>query len=295
METKIIDGQAIAERIYQELAVGLAELKKRSINPKLTAVLVGDNPASKVYVSMKGKRAAALGMASETLHLPKETSEQELCDLIDRLNGDASVHGILVQMPLPRQINEDRIIERIAPEKDVDGFHPVNKGRLQTGQAELLPCTPAGVIEMLLRSGNSPAGKHVVVIGRSQIVGMPLAIMLAQKADGANATVTLCHSYTKNISAFTRNADILIAAIGRPHFVTADMVRQGAVVIDVGVNRVEDATSEKGYRLVGDVDYDAVFEKVSAISPVPGGVGPLTIAMLLKNTLLAARRQLRAQ
>ncbi len=292
MAAEILDGKKIAEQIYSELSEDIEALKKKDIIPKLTVILVGDDPASAIYVRMKGNACKRLGIASETLTFDADMSEEELLAVIDRLNQDASCHGILVQMPLPDHIDENKVIERIWPEKDVDGFHPVNKGRLQAGLPCFVPCTPAGVREILVRSGYLPEGKHVVVIGRSQIVGMPLAILLAQKQKGANATVTICHSRTQNVDFFTKNADIIIAALGRPRIITAEMLNPDAVVIDVGVNRVEAPQSEKGYRLVGDVDFDAAVERVKAITPVPGGVGPLTIAMLMKNTVLAAEKSL---
>ncbi len=292
MAADIIDGKKIANQIYDELSEKIDVLKKKNIIPKLSVVLVGDDPASAVYVRMKGNACQRLGIASETLKFDADITEQELLSTIEQLNRDASCHGILVQMPLPGHINETKIIEHILPQKDVDGFHPINKGRLQAGLPCFVPCTPAGVQEILIRSGYSPEGKHVVVIGRSQIVGMPLAILLAQKQKGANATVTICHSRTQNVDFFTKNADIIIAALGRPQAITADMLPTHAVVIDVGVNRVEDPQSEKGYRLVGDVDFDGAVKRVKAITPVPGGVGPLTIAMLMKNTVLAAENKL---
>ncbi len=292
MAAEIIDGKKIANQIYDELSEKIDVLKKKNIIPKLSVVLVGDDPASAVYVRMKGNACQRLGIASETLKFDADINEQELLSTIEQLNRDASCHGILVQMPLPGHINETKIIEHILPQKDVDGFHPINKGRLQAGLPCFVPCTPAGVQEILIRSGYSPEGKHVVVIGRSQIVGMPLAILLAQKQKGANATVTICHSRTQNVDFFTKNADIIIAALGRPQAITEDMLPTHAVVIDVGVNRVEDPQSEKGYRLVGDVDFDGAVKRVKAITPVPGGVGPLTIAMLMKNTVLAAENKL---
>ncbi|MDQ7052117.1 MAG: tetrahydrofolate dehydrogenase/cyclohydrolase catalytic domain-containing protein [candidate division KSB1 bacterium] len=292
MSAEIIDGKKIAEQIYSELSEDIEALKEKDIIPKLTVILVGNDQASAVYVRMKGNACKRVGIVSETLTFDADISEEELLAIIDRLNQDASCHGILVQMPLPDHIDENKVIERIWPEKDVDGFHPVNKGRLQAGLPCFVPCTPAGVQEILVRSGYSPEGKHVVVIGRSQIVGMPLAILLAKKQKGANATVTICHSRTQNVDFFTKNADIIVAAMGRPQTITAEMLNPDAVVIDVGVNRVEDPQSEKGYRLVGDVDFDAAVEHVKAITPVPGGVGPLTIAMLMKNTVLAAEKSL---
>ena len=252
-------------------------------------MLVGSDPASAVYVRNKRRACDEAGMFSETFELPEETSQEELIGLVRQLNADSRFHGILVQLPLPAHIEEREVILAIDPDKDVDGMHPVNGGRLMEGNPRFLPATPAGVQQMLVRTGNDPAGKHVVIVGRSNIVGKPLAALLVQKAPGANATVTVCHTGTRDLPALTRQADIVVAAIGRPQALTANMVADGAVVIDVGINRVDDATRKAGYRLVGDVDYDAVAEKASAITPVPGGVGPMTIAMLLTNTLRAAR------
>jgi methylenetetrahydrofolate dehydrogenase (NADP+)/methenyltetrahydrofolate cyclohydrolase len=280
----------MAQNLRDEVALGVAALLKDSaVTPGLVAVLVGEDPASAVYVRNKRRACDEAGMFSETLELSASTTQDELLGIVDGLNKDSRFHGILVQLPLPSQIDERAIIMAIAPDKDVDGLHPVNGGRLLEGAPRFLPATPAGVQQMLMRSGNNPAGKHVVIVGRSNIVGKPLAVLLMQKADGANATVTVCHTGTKDIGAITRQADIVVAAVGRPYTLTADMVRDGAVVIDVGMNRVDDSTKKSGYRLVGDVDFEAVSEKASAISPVPGGVGPMTIAMLLTNTLRAAR------
>ncbi len=291
METILIDGKKIAAEVKSELRSRILALKERGIVPNLTVILVGEDPASKVYVSMKKKACEELELRSETLQLPQATSEEELLATIAKLNRDASVHGILVQMPLPRLINENRIIEAISPEKDVDGFHPINVGRLVAGTPALVPCTPAGILELLLRYGFRPEGKHVVIVGRSNIVGKPLANLLVQKNATGNATVTICHTRTQNLALLTRQADILIAAVGRPKTITADMVREGVVVIDVGVNRVEDPAARRGYSLVGDVDFDGVYTKAAAITPVPGGVGPMTIAMLMKNTVQAAETQ----
>jgi len=287
---KIIDGNKIAQAIRAELGEEIAALAQRGVTPGLAVVLVGDNPASEVYVRMKKKACAELGVASFSHELPKSCTERRLLNLIARLNANPAVHGILVQLPLPKQIDEDKILLAIDPTKDVDGFHPVNVGKMLAGQPAFLPCTPHGCQVMLERAGYDPGGKHVVIVGRSNIVGKPLAAILMQKAEGANATVTVCHSRTKRLSAITRQADILIAAIGVPEFIKARMVREGAVVIDVGVNRVPDATKKSGYRLVGDVDFRGVSQKAKAISPVPGGVGPMTITMLLKNTVQSARK-----
>lgn len=290
MPARIIDGSAIAEEIREELKSKIAELKSRGVTPGLAVVLVGEDPASQVYVRMKGKSCEELGLYSETIRLPAEYKEEALLKLIDDLNTNPKIHGILVQLPLPDHINETKVLNRISPEKDVDGFHPVNVGRMLIGDPGFLPCTPHGVQELLVRSGNSPEGKHVVVVGRSNIVGKPVAAILMQKKKGANATVTVCHSKTKDLPSVTRQGDIVIAAMGVPQFIKADMVKEGAVVIDVGVNRVDDPSAKRGYRLVGDVDFEAVKEKASAITPVPGGVGPMTIVMLIKNTVLSAEK-----
>lgn len=287
---KIIDGKKIAAQIRAEIGKEVKALARRKIVPGLAVVLVGDDPASQVYVRMKKRACGELGFASFDHDLPKNCTEKRLLNLIDKLNADPAVHGILVQLPVPKQINEARILNAIDPAKDVDGFHPVNVGKLLNGEATFLPGTPHGCQELLLRSGYDPAGKHVVIVGRSNIVGKPMAAILMQKAAGANATVTVCHSRTKNLAAITKQADILIAAIGVPNFIKSRMVKDGVVVIDVGVNRVKDSTKKSGYRLVGDVDFKNVSKKAKAITPVPGGVGPMTITMLLQNTLEAAKR-----
>ena len=290
MTATVIDGKQMAEEIRGEVAGETRALTGRlGVVPGLAAVLVGSDPASAVYVRNKRRACDEAGMFSETFELPEETSQEELIALVRQLNTDPRFHGILVQLPLPAHVEEREVILAIDPDKDVDGMHPVNGGRLMEGNPRFLPATPAGVQQMLVRTGNDPAGKHVVIVGRSNIVGKPLAALLVQKAPGANATVTVCHTGTRDLPALTRQADVVVAAIGRPQALTADMVADGAVVIDVGINRVDDATRKAGYRLVGDVDYDAVAEKASAITPVPGGVGPMTIAMLLTNTLRAAR------
>jgi methylenetetrahydrofolate dehydrogenase (NADP+)/methenyltetrahydrofolate cyclohydrolase len=288
MSAQIIDGKAIAEEIQQELVGRIEALRNGGNPPGLAVVLVGENPASISYVTAKERDCEKVGIVSFDHRLPESTSETDLLALIDRLNNDSTVHGILVQLPLPEHIDSDRVLQRIDPRKDVDGFHPLSLGRMLTGLPTLLPCTPHGVVQMLMRSGNDPAGKHVVILGRSNIVGRPLANLLALKKEGGNATVTICHSRTPDIPAITRQADILVAAIGSPRFVTADHVSEGVVVIDVGVNRIEDASKKRGYRLVGDVDFDTVSKKASAITPVPGGVGPMTRTMLLFNTVVAA-------
>jgi len=289
MTASIIDGKAIAADIRAEVAERVRRLKEeRGVMPAQAFVLVGENPASISYVRGKGNACEEIGIQSQTIHLPESTSEAELLELIAKLNADPKMHGMLVQLPLPPQIDEQRATAAIAPEKDVDGLHPMNVGRLFKGEPYLLPCTPAGVVEMLIRSGYPPDGKHVVICGRSNLVGRPLAAILIQKKAGANATVTICHTGTKDLAYHSRQADILVAAMGRAKAITADMVREGTVVIDVGINRVEDASRKSGYRLVGDVDFEAVAEKAAAITPVPGGVGPMTVAMLLTNTLKAA-------
>jgi methylenetetrahydrofolate dehydrogenase (NADP+)/methenyltetrahydrofolate cyclohydrolase len=292
MTAKIIDGEAIAAEVRNEVKVGVDKLKASGITPCLAAVLVGDVPASQVYVRTKRKACEHVGLSS-VLHTPAgDIPEAQLLALIDQLNDDPAVHGILIQLPLPDHVEEAKVIERLSPSKDVDGFHPSNVGKLVIGMDTFKPCTPAGVQELLVRSGIEIAGKHAVVIGRSNIVGKPMANLLVQKHKDANATVTVCHSRTRDLAALTRQADILIAALGSPHIVTADMVKPGAVVIDVGINRVDDASAKKGYRIVGDVDFDAVSQVASAITPVPGGVGPMTVAMLMVNTLKAARMTL---
>ena len=294
MTAQIIDGKKIAQEIRDEAKIRATELIAAGTMPCLAAVLVGDNPASKAYVGMKGKACDEVGIRSVT-HTPAgDICEADLLALVDELNADASIHGILVQLPLPDHIDEDRVIERIDPNKDVDGFHPTNVGRLVIGLDTLKPCTPAGIPELIVRSGLEVSGKHVVIIGRSNIVGKPAMNILVQKAANANATVTVCHSGTVDLPSITRLADIVIAAIGRPNYVTADMVKPGAIVIDVGINRVDDANAKRGYRLVGDVDFDGVSAVAGAITPVPGGVGPMTVAMLMGNTIKAAEMSLKA-
>ncbi|MDZ7291151.1 MAG: bifunctional 5,10-methylene-tetrahydrofolate dehydrogenase/5,10-methylene-tetrahydrofolate cyclohydrolase [candidate division KSB1 bacterium] len=290
MAAQIIDGKKIAETVRLELVERIRKLKQKGITPGLAAVLVGDNPASVIYVQSKVKMCQQLGLFSETIRLPQNIDENTLLQRLHALNRDARIHGILVQLPLPKHICERVVLATVTPEKDVDGFHPVNRGRLQLGEEAFVPCTPAGVHELILRSGFSVAGKHVVILGRSQIVGLPLALLLVQKNLNANATVTICHSATKNLAELTSRADVLVAAIGHANFVTAEMVRPGAVVIDVGINRINDPNSPKGYRVVGDVDFERVGERAAAITPVPGGVGPMTIMMLMRNTVWAAER-----
>ena len=291
MPAKIISGKDIARTIRDELNEQVAELASEGLVPGLATVLAGDDPASRLYVGMKNRAAAEAGIHSRQVTLSAETTEEELLELIAELNADPAIHGILVQLPLPRQIDESKVLLAIDPEKDVDGFHPVNVGRLATGDLNVLaPCTPRGVIEMLLRSGVDPSGKHVVVVGRSNIVGKPMALLLLRRAPGGNATVSVAHSRTADLGALTRTADVLIVAVGRPNTVTREMVKPGVTVIDVGTNRVDDPTRERGYRVVGDVDFEGVSEVAAAITPVPGGVGPMTIAMLLANTVEAAIR-----
>ncbi len=294
MPAELISGTKVAEEIREELKVKVAELKKKGITPGLVMVRVGEDPASVSYVSGKTKASEEIGIHSETIVFPEQTSEKELLDKVEQLNKDPKFHGILVQLPLPKHIDADKVLNLIEPKKDVDGFHPVNVGKLLIGEPYFMPCTPHGVQELLVRSGNSPEGKHVVVCGRSNIVGKPVLAILIQKKKGANATVTMVHTGTKNIAEVVRQADIVIAAMGSPKAITADMVKEGAVVIDVGVNRVSDPTKKSGFRLVGDTDFDAIKEKAKAITPVPGGVGPMTITMLMQNTVRAAEMQAKA-
>ena len=293
MAAKIIDGKEISETIRGELKNRISVLKEKGITPGLGVILVGNNPASRSYVTAKERACDSIGIYSDDNRLPEDVTETDLLKKINEMNVDPKIHGILVQLPLPKHINESTVLLAIDPKKDVDGFHPINVGKMMIGEDTFFPCTPHGVLQMLLRSKIETSGKHVVVIGRSNIVGKPVANMLLQKRDGANATVTLCHTGTKSIESHTLQADILIAASGFPNTVTADMVKPGAVVIDVGVNRIEDNTKKSGYRLVGDVDYDGVSAIASAITPVPGGVGPMTITMLLYNTVLSAEIELR--
>jgi len=290
MPAQIIDGKKIADAIRREVKEETDRLKAAAgLIPGLAFILVGDNPASQVYVRMKGKACEEMGFYSITVRMPTETPEEALLHKIDELNGDPRIHGVLVQLPLPKHISEQRVIERVDPRKDVDGLHPVNVGKLVIGEEALRPCTPVGIQELLLRSGNDPAGKHVVVVGRSNLVGKPIANILLQKQKGANAIVTIAHTGAKDLSFYTKTADILIAAMGKPRVITGGMLKEGVVVIDVGTNRVDDPTAKNGYRLVGDVDFESASSVAKAITPVPGGVGPMTITMLLKNTLQAAR------
>lgn len=291
MPAEVIDGAAISASIRAEVARNVQRLRARGLRPGLAVILVGDDPASQVYVRMKGKACEEAGMHSVSMRLDSSTTQEELLTEIDMLNADPAIHGILVQMPVPKQIDAEAVVRRIRPDKDVDGFHPINVGKVFIGERDgFAPATPAGVQQLLLRSGVDPAGKHCVILGRSNIVGKPMASLMVQNAKGANATVTVCHSRTPDLGEHARQADILIVAIGRPRLVTADMVKPGAVVIDVGVNRVDDPAAKKGYALVGDVDFEGVRKVASKITPVPGGVGPMTIAMLLSNTLRAAER-----
>ncbi|MCY3692873.1 MAG: bifunctional methylenetetrahydrofolate dehydrogenase/methenyltetrahydrofolate cyclohydrolase FolD [Chloroflexi bacterium] len=290
MTARILNGNELAADLRSEAAWDTAELfANTGVRPGLAAVLVGDDPASSVYVRNKRRACDEAGIFSETFQLPADATQRELTALINSLNANRAFHGILVQLPLPGHLNETDAIERIDPRKDVDGLHPISQGRMLQGQPTFLPCTPAGVQQVLLRSGYDPAGQHVVIVGRSNIVGKPLAALLMQRSPGGNATVTVCHTRTRDLPDITRQADILIAAMGVPRAIGAEMVRPGAVVIDVGINRVDDPSRRRGYRLVGDIDFEPVAAKAEAITPVPGGIGPMTVAMLINNTLHAAR------
>lgn len=289
MPAQIIDGRKISAEVTEELKEQVAKLKDEyGVQPGIAVVIIGDDPASHVYVNAKEKKAGELGIYSEKIVLPAETSQSEVLELIDKLNNNDAIHGILVQSPPPPHIDEEEIILNINPAKDVDCFHPYNVGRMLIGDENgFKPCTPHGCMVLMEKSGIDPAGKHAVIIGRSNIVGKPMAALLVQKAAGANATVTICHSRSANLNELVKSADIVVAAIGRPNFVTGDMVKEGAVVLDVGINRVPDETKKSGFRLVGDVDFEEVSPKASWITPVPGGVGPMTIGMLMKNTIVA--------
>lgn len=289
MSAKIIDGFEIAAELRREISKEVEALKKSGVIPTLAVILVGDDPASQSYVKGKTNALHEVGMEDKTFRLPASTGEAELLKLIDELNNDKSVNGILVQLPVPKQIDPDKVIAAISPEKDVDGFHPANIGKLFLGHETFISCTPNGVIHLLKKTGVVTSGAHAVIVGRSNIVGKPLSLLMMSRE--VNATVTVCHSGTKNLSEITKSADILIAAMGKPQFIKADMIKPGAVVIDVGVNRVDDSSKKSGFRLVGDVDFEPAKEIASAITPVPRGVGPMTIAMLVENTLLAAKRQ----
>jgi methylenetetrahydrofolate dehydrogenase (NADP+)/methenyltetrahydrofolate cyclohydrolase len=295
MAARVLSGDQVAQELRAEIKSEVTRLEtEHRLVPGLAVVLVGDNPASISYVTGKQKACREVGIRSFEHRFGADLPEADLLALVGKLNDDPQVHGILVQLPLPRQIDEGKVLNAIDPAKDVDGFHPINLGRMVIGEECFLPCTPHGVQQLLLRSGIQVEGRHVVVVGRSNIVGKPVANILLQKQAGANATVTVCHTGTRDMAHFTRQAEILIVAAGRPNTITADMVAEGAVVVDVGVNRIPDATKKSGFRLVGDVDYEGVSRKASAISPVPGGVGPMTITMLLYNTLASAKRTLRA-
>jgi methylenetetrahydrofolate dehydrogenase (NADP+)/methenyltetrahydrofolate cyclohydrolase len=293
MTAQIIDGKQVAADMREELKKEVAKLKEQGVVPGLGVILVGEDPASKSYVTAKERTCEEIGIYSDDNRLPAETAQKELMALVQKMNKDPKIHGILVQLPLPKHLNETEVLLAIDPVKDVDGFHPMNVGKMVVGEEAFLPCTPHGVIQLLIRSGVKIEGAEVVIVGRSNIVGKPLANMLIQKKPNRNATVTVCHTCTKNIASHTRRADILIAAAGQPNTITADMVKEGVVVIDVGVNRVDDPTKKQGFRLVGDVDFETVKEKASLITPVPGGVGPMTITMLMYNTVEAARRTCR--
>lgn len=288
-----IDGKQISAEIRSEVAAEVVRLKAAGVEPGLAVILVGENPASVSYVTAKERACEEVGIRSFPIRMSADTEEAVLLAEIERLNQDPAVHGILVQLPLPKHIDEAAVIRAISPEKDVDGFHPISLGKMVLGEDTFLPCTPHGIVQLLRRSGVETSGKHVVVVGRSNIVGKPVANLLIQKGAGANATVTICHTGTKDMASFTRQADILIVAAGRPNTVTADMVKPGVVVIDVGVNRIEDATKKNGFRLVGDVDYPAISQIADKITPVPGGVGPMTIAMLMANTAKSAANTLK--
>ncbi|MCR5063930.1 MAG: bifunctional 5,10-methylene-tetrahydrofolate dehydrogenase/5,10-methylene-tetrahydrofolate cyclohydrolase [Treponema sp.] len=288
MSAVIIDGKAVAQSVREDVAKNVEALKAKGIVPCLAVILVGNNPASVSYVTGKRKALAEVGMNDKSIELEENISEAELLDLIAKLNKDDSVHGILVQLPLPKHINEDKVIMAISSEKDVDGFHPVNVGNMMIGRDGFLPCTPHGIIVLLKTAGIDTNGKNAVVIGRSNIVGKPVSVLLSRK--DVNCTVTMCHTGTKDLAAHTKNADIIVVASGRPHTLTSDMVKDGAVVIDVGVNRIPDSTKKSGFRLIGDSDFDTLKEKCSYITPVPGGVGPMTIAMLMQNTLISAQK-----
>ena len=290
MAAKILSGTALSAEIRAEVATGVIEMQeKHGVTPGLAVVLAGDDPASAVYVNNKRRACEQAGLFSDAAYPPATASEDEILSSVRKFNDDPRIHGILVQLPLPDGIDQHRVIEAINPDKDVDGIHPYNLGKLLQGRPDFAPCTPSGVVELLMRNGHDPEGANVAICGRSEIVGKPLAALLMQRARGGNATVTVCHTRTRDLPEVTRAADVVVAAMGRPAAITADMVREGAVVVDVGINRVPDASARRGYRLVGDVDFEGVSRKAAAITPVPGGVGPMTIAMLLTNTLTAAR------
>ena len=291
MSAKIISGKDVSGQIREELKGRAARLKEKGIVPGLAVVLVGEDPASVSYVTAKARAAEEIGIFETTIRMAPTASEEEILKTVDGLNRDGRYNGFLVQLPLPKYVSSEKVINLISPDKDVDGFHPVNVGKMLRGEPCPLPCTPYGVVQLLGRSGYSPEGKHVVICGRSNIVGKPLAALLIQKKKGANATVTVCHTGTKDLARFTLQADILVAAMGAPQVIKAEMVRPGCVVVDVGVNRVADPSSPKGFRLVGDCDFEPIKEKAEAITPVPGGVGPMTVTMLMMNTIEAAERK----
>ena len=292
MQNKLLLGKDVSKHITQTLSSKIAHLKTSNIIPKLAAILIGKNPASQIYVKSKAKFFLKNECKSETFNLDSNVSQKQVLSLIDRLNNDDSIHGILVQLPLPKDFDNERILNAISPSKDVDGFHPYNVGRLFSGNPNFVPCTPHGIIKILDYYDIDTNAKNCVIIGRSNIVGKPMFALLAQKFEKGNATVTMCHSRTKNLKFYTQNADIVVSAIGVPNFLKEDMIKEGAVIVDVGINRVDDNESEKGYRIVGDVDLQSMIDKVSYITPVPGGVGPMTIAMLLFNTVVSAESQL---
>jgi len=294
-DEKLMLGKPVAASVIGRLSLEIPPFAERFRAPKLTVIIVGEDPASQVYVGMKVRTAAKCGIDSELIELPASTPEADLLSRLDALNADGGVDGILVQMPLPDHMDQQRVIERISPAKDVDGLHPSNIGRIAADRPRLVPCTPLGITVMMEHYGIEPSGKHAVIVGRSILVGKPMALLLAMKSRGGNATVTICHSRTPDIPAVTRTADILVAAVGRPGMITGDMVKEGAAVIDVGINRVDDESAKKGYRLVGDVDFESVYPRASLITPVPKGVGPMTVAMLMKNTYTAARMALGAE
>jgi methylenetetrahydrofolate dehydrogenase (NADP+)/methenyltetrahydrofolate cyclohydrolase len=292
VSARILDGKAISEAVLGEVGRRAQTLREtRGVQPGLAVILVGDNPASQVYVRSKHQTCERMGFLSVVHHLPADSSQETVATLIAELNADRRIHGILLQTPVPDPLDEQALLERIDPRKDVDGLHPANAGRLALGQPGFVPCTPLGVRELLVRSGIAPAGRLTVIVGRSTLVGRPLALLLLRKEPGSDSTVCVCHSRTPNLAALARQADILVAAIGRARFITGDMIKPGAVVVDVGINRIEDSSKKSGYRLVGDVDFEAACEVAGAITPVPGGVGPMTIAMLLSNTVQAAELQ----
>ncbi len=291
LQNKLLLGKEVSSHITEKLSSKISHLKSQNITPKLAAILIGDNPASHIYVKSKAKFFSANQCTSETFNFDSKVSQDTVLSLIDKLNNDDSIHGILVQLPLPKDFNDEEVLNAISPSKDVDGFHPYNVGKLFSGDPNFIPCTPHGIIKILDYYNIDTNAKDCVIIGRSNIVGKPMFALLAQKFERGNATVSMCHSRTKDLKFYTKNADIVVSAIGVPHFLKADMIKDGAIIIDVGINRVEDSNAKKGYRIVGDVDLDSMIDKVSYITPVPGGVGPMTIAMLLYNTVVSAESQ----